>query len=179
MKAPRFTKLVSSLPSTVPFVGPETQERARGQKFAARLGANENVFGPSPKVIAAMQAAVPDVWMYGDPENHDLKLALAAFHGVQPENVVVGAGIDGLLGSLARMLVSDGTPVVTSLGAYPTSIFMWLVMVGHCTRYLTMVILRTQLDCWKRRVKLTPRLCISRTLITRWERGTMQVSCRI
>lgn len=68
MKAPRFTKLVSSLPSTVPFVGPETQERARGQKFAARLGANENVFGPSPKAIAAMQAAVPDVWMYGDPE---------------------------------------------------------------------------------------------------------------
>lgn len=120
MKAPRYTDLVASLPSTVPFVGPETQERARGQKFAARLGANENVFGPSPKAIAAMQAAVPDVWMYGDPENHDLKQALAAFHGVGMENIVVGAGIDGLLGSLARMLVTVGTPVVTSLGAYPT-----------------------------------------------------------
>ncbi|PCJ76217.1 MAG: histidinol-phosphate aminotransferase [Rhodobacteraceae bacterium] len=120
MTGPRYTKLVASLPSTVPFVGPETQERARGQKFAARLGANENVFGPSPKAIAAMQAAVPDVWMYGDPENHDLKQALAAFHGVAPENIVVGAGIDGLLGSLCRMLVGDGTPVVTSLGAYPT-----------------------------------------------------------
>jgi histidinol-phosphate aminotransferase len=120
MKAPRYTELVASLPSTVPFVGPETQERARGQKFAARLGANENVFGPSPKAIAAMQAAVPDVWMYGDPENHDLKQALAAFHGIQPENIVVGAGIDGLLGSLCRMLVGPGTPVVTSLGAYPT-----------------------------------------------------------
>ncbi len=117
---PRYTPLVASLPSTVPFVGPETQERARGQKFAARLGANENVFGPSPKAIAAMQAAAPDVWMYGDPENHDLKQALAAFHGVAPENIVVGAGIDGLLGSLCRMLVSYGTPVVTSLGAYPT-----------------------------------------------------------
>lgn len=120
MKAPRFTKLVAGLPSTVPFVGPETQERARGQKFAARLGANENVFGPSPKAIAAMQATIPDIWMYGDPENHDLKLALVAFHGVSPENIVVGAGIDGLLGSLARMLVIGRTPVVTSLGAYPT-----------------------------------------------------------
>ena len=120
MKAPRFTELVASLPSTVPFVGPETQERARGMKFAARLGANENVFGPSPKAISAMQAAVPDVWMYGDPENHDLKQALAAFHGIQPENIVVGAGIDGLLGSLCRMLVGQDTPVVTSLGAYPT-----------------------------------------------------------
>ena len=120
MTGPRYTKLVASLPSTVPFVGPETQERARGQKFAARLGANENVFGPSPNAIAAMQAVAPDVWMYGDPENHDLKQALAAFHGVAPENIVVGAGIDGLLGSLCRMLVGDGTPVVTSLGAYPT-----------------------------------------------------------
>jgi len=120
VKAPRYTPLVASLPSTVPFVGPETQERARGQKFAARLGANENVFGPSPKAIAAMQAAVPDIWMYGDPENHDLKLALAIHHGVAAENIVVGAGIDGLLGSLCRMLVQQGVPVVTSLGAYPT-----------------------------------------------------------
>ena len=104
----------------MPFVGPETQERARGLKFAARLGANENVFGPSPKAIAAMQAAIPDIWMYGDPENHDLKQALAAHHRVAPENIVVGAGIDGLLGSLCRMLVGQGTAVVTSLGAYPT-----------------------------------------------------------
>ncbi|MEO1919143.1 MAG: aminotransferase class I/II-fold pyridoxal phosphate-dependent enzyme, partial [Paracoccaceae bacterium] len=118
--APRYTKLVESLPSTVPFVGPETQERAKGSGFAARLGANENVFGPSPKAIAAMQDSVPDVWMYGDPESHDLKQALAAFHGIPPENIVVGAGIDGLLGYLCRMLVGEGTPVVTSLGAYPT-----------------------------------------------------------
>lgn len=120
MNAPRYTPLVASLPSTVPFVGPETQERARGLKFAARLGANENTFGPSPLAIKAMQAAVPDVWMYGDPENHDLKNALAEHHGIAPENIVVGAGIDGLLGSLARMLVGQGTPVVTSLGSYPT-----------------------------------------------------------
>jgi histidinol-phosphate aminotransferase len=39
---------------------------------------------------------------------------------VAPENVVVGEGIDGLFGYLARMTVEPGTPVVTSLGAYPT-----------------------------------------------------------
>jgi len=117
---PRFTPLVASLPSTVPFVGPETQERARGAVFAARLGANENVFGPSPKAVEAMQKAIPDIWKYGDPENHDLKHALAAHHRVAVENIVVGAGIDGLLGSLTRMLVEHDTPVVTSKGAYPT-----------------------------------------------------------
>ena len=53
----RFTPLVQSLPATVPFVGPETQERRRGHPFKARLGANESGFGPSPRVIAAIAEA--------------------------------------------------------------------------------------------------------------------------
>ncbi|MCP5080467.1 MAG: pyridoxal phosphate-dependent aminotransferase [Alphaproteobacteria bacterium] len=120
MSAKHFTPLVASLPSTVPFVGPEAQERARGKTFRARIGANENVFGPSPKAVAAMQEAVAQTWMYADPENHDLKSALAAYHAVAPENIVVGEGIDGLLGYVARMFVEPGVKVVTSLGAYPT-----------------------------------------------------------
>jgi histidinol-phosphate aminotransferase len=116
----RYTPLVASLPATVPFVGPETQERAAGHPFRARIGANESVFGPSPKAVAAMEAAAAEVWKYGDPEVHDLKAALATHHGVSPENIVVGEGIDGLLGYLVRMLVAPGDPVVTSLGAYPT-----------------------------------------------------------
>ncbi len=118
--APRFTPLVQSLPATVPFVGPEAQERARGAGFTARLGANESVFGPSPKAIAAMRDAAAETWMYGDPESFDLKTALAAHHGVGFENIVLGAGIDGLLGSLVRLIVEPGDPVVTSTGAYPT-----------------------------------------------------------
>ena len=43
MTGPRYTPLALSLPATVPFVGPETQERARGVPFTARLGANEPV----------------------------------------------------------------------------------------------------------------------------------------
>lgn len=120
MTGPRYTPLVDSLPATVPFVGPETQERRMGHPFRARLGANENGFGPSPRAIAAMAAAAGEAWMYGDPENHDLKVALAARHDCKPENIVVGEGIDGLLGYLVRMLISEGDGVVTSLGAYPT-----------------------------------------------------------
>jgi histidinol-phosphate aminotransferase len=120
MTGPRYTPLVASLPASVPFVGPEAQERARNAPFRARIGANESVFGPSPMAVAAMAAAAAEVWKYGDPEVHDLKAALAAHHGVAPGNIVVGEGIDGLLGYLVRMLVAPGDPVVTSLGAYPT-----------------------------------------------------------
>jgi len=117
---PRLTPLAAGLPDTVPFVGPEAQERARGRGFAARLGANENVFGPSPRAVAAMERAASGVWMYGDPENHDLRQALAAHHGVAPEAVVVGEGIDALLGYLVRLTIGEGCAVVTSDGAYPT-----------------------------------------------------------
>jgi histidinol-phosphate aminotransferase len=116
----RLTPLAASLPATVPFVGPETQERALGRGFAARIGANESVFGPSPEAVAAMAAAAGEVWKYADPELHDLKAALAAQHGVRPANIAVGEGIDGLLGNLVRLLVAPGTPVVSSAGAYPT-----------------------------------------------------------
>jgi len=116
----RLTPLVASLPVTVPFVGPETQERQRGKPFAARIGANENVFGPSPMALAAMQRAAHDAWMYPDPENHDLRQALGAHHQIDPAHIQIGEGIDTLLGYLCRMTVAPGTQVVTSDGAYPT-----------------------------------------------------------
>lgn len=120
MTGPRLTPLADSLPASVPFVGPEAQERARGAAFRARIGANESVFGPSPRAIEAMCRAATQTWMYGDPENHDLVHALAAHHGVEPANVMVGEGIDGLLGYIVRLLAGPGDSVVTSLGAYPT-----------------------------------------------------------
>ena len=120
MSHPRFSSLVSSLPATVPFVGPEAHMRASGRDFRARLGANESVFGPSPKAVEAMARAAQDGWKYGDSESHDLREALAAHHGVAPANIMVGEGIDGLLGLLVRMLVEPGDAVVTSDGAYPT-----------------------------------------------------------
>lgn len=117
---PALTPLVDSLPATVPFVGPEAQERARARIFKARIGANESVYGPSPKAIAAMEAAARQVWQYGDPENHDLRQAVATHHGVAPDNIMIGEGIDGLLGYLVRLFIGPGDAVVTSHGAYPT-----------------------------------------------------------
>ncbi len=116
----RLTALAASLPATVPFVGPEAQERARGAAFTARLGANENGFGPSPTAIDAMANAASEAWMYADPESHDLREAIADHHGIDPQHIMVGEGIDTLLGLVVRLFVGQDDPVVTSAGAYPT-----------------------------------------------------------
>ena len=115
-----WTRTVRRLPSSVPFVGPEALERALRVDLTVRTGANESVYGPSPRAVEAMQRTATESWMYGDPENHDLKRALSGKLGVPVEAIVVGEGIDGLLGYLVRLLVEPGDAVVTSDGAYPT-----------------------------------------------------------
>lgn len=130
----RFTPLVSSLPSTIPFVGPEAIERQRGRPIRARIGANESGFGPAPSVIKAMAAAASGVWKYNDPENFELKQALAGHLGTLPANLAIGEGIDGLLGQIVRMVIEPGLPVVTSLGGYPTFNFH---VAGHGGKLVT------------------------------------------
>lgn len=120
MLRPPLAPIAATLPDTVPFVGPEAIERQGGVGIRARVGANESPFGPAPGVIAAMRETAPEVWKYCDPENFDLRRALANHLGVGPQNVAVGEGIDGLMNLIVRLYVAPGATVVTSLGAYPT-----------------------------------------------------------
>jgi len=106
---PAVTPLVASLPSTVPFTGPESIERKTGRLFRARLGANENGFGPAPSVINALQQSNSEVWKYGDPENYDLINALATLYGLKPDQLTVGPGVDSLLGLIVRQYIEHET----------------------------------------------------------------------
>ncbi len=115
-----FAAQIARLPASTPFVGPEELERRRGAPFRLRVGANESAFGQSPTGMAAMQAALAESAWYADPTSHDLRHALAARLGVAADEMVVDAGIDTLLGLTVRLFCDVGTPVVTSLGAYPT-----------------------------------------------------------
>jgi histidinol-phosphate aminotransferase len=118
-----FTSLVASLPSAIPFVGPESIERKTGARFEARVGANESAFGVSPIAVSAMKEAVEDLAWYNDPENHDLRQALAKHHGIASSEIAIAAGIDDLLGLAVRAFIDRGESAVASLGAYPTFIY--------------------------------------------------------
>src|SRR5262249_21471392 len=120
---PRYARLLSALPAVVPFVPPEALERRIGHELKVRIGANESAFGPSPKALAAMQAAATRVNWYCDPDGFVLREAIARRHNIARENVVLGAGIDDLLGLIVRSFVDPGDRVAMSLGAYPTFAF--------------------------------------------------------
>jgi histidinol-phosphate aminotransferase len=124
-------------------VGPEAIMRRDGIATRARIGANENPFGPAPSVLAAMQAAAEDSWHYGDPENHDLREAIATSLGIPARNVMPGEGVDTILGMAVRLYAAPGSTVVTSLGGYPTFNYH---LAGYGARMHTVPYVQTRED---------------------------------
>lgn len=63
-----------------------------------KLNTNENPYGPSPKAIEAMRAAVSDdLRLYPDPNSDVLKQAVASYYGVDANRVFLGNGSDEVL----------------------------------------------------------------------------------
>jgi histidinol-phosphate aminotransferase len=88
-------------------------ERESGVRMI-KMASNENPFGPSPKALAAMSAAAPQVNLYPDNDVSQLRLRLAELHGVRPEQTVVDNGSTALLSVIARTLLRPGLNAITS-----------------------------------------------------------------
>lgn len=74
-----------------------------------KLNTNENPFGPSPKVIAAIKQAADDsLRLYPDPDGSRLKSIIAAYYDVTSEQVFVGNGSDEVLAHIFHGLFQQG-----------------------------------------------------------------------
>jgi histidinol-phosphate aminotransferase len=102
-----------------PFVSPEQLERAWGRRFTLRLGANESAFGPSPYAIAAAVDELRRVSWYADPDSRRLTEAISLLTGIHTQRLLVGNGIDDLLGLVVRCVIGPGDVAVTTAGTYP------------------------------------------------------------
>jgi histidinol-phosphate aminotransferase len=79
-----------------------------------KLNANESAYGPSPKALAAIRAALDSSHLYPDDGASALRQKLAARHGVNPEQILIANGLTALLGVIARTLLRPGLNAVTS-----------------------------------------------------------------
>ncbi|GMB83183.1 histidinol-phosphate transaminase [Shinella zoogloeoides] len=89
-----------------------------------KLNTNENPYGPSPKAIAAMQAAVTDsLKLYPDPGALALRQSIARFYGVEADEVFVGNGSDEVLAHAFVALLKHEQPLLypdITYSFYPT-----------------------------------------------------------
>jgi histidinol-phosphate aminotransferase len=75
-----------------------------------KLNTNEHPLGPSPRALEAIRAEAADsLRLYPDPRATALRQALAAHHGVDPDQIFVGNGSDEVLAhTFAALLKQDG-----------------------------------------------------------------------
>ncbi len=93
----------------VPYVPGEQPKMQR----LVKLNTNENPYGPSPKVLEAIQAELGDnLRLYPDPGAEQLKRSIADYYGVQPEQVFVGNGSDEVLAHVFHGLFQHGGPLL-------------------------------------------------------------------
>jgi histidinol-phosphate aminotransferase len=82
----------------------------------AKLSFNENPYGPPESVMQAMTHAFKYANRYGYPDG-GIVAAIAAHHGVQPENILLGAGSSEILDAAGSALLGGDKKV---LGVAPT-----------------------------------------------------------
>ncbi len=97
-------------------------------KLLAKLNANENPYGPSPKALEAFKNTAHLGNRYGWRELFTLKEKIAVLENVDAKNVMMGPGSSDLLEKTAMVLFADGGNVVSADPAY-----MSLIRVAEAT----------------------------------------------
>ncbi|MBI5880268.1 MAG: histidinol-phosphate transaminase [Chloroflexi bacterium] len=77
----------------------------------AKLSSNENLYGPSPKVIEAV-ARFNELHYYPDPMYLRLREALSKHTGAPIERIAVGNGLDEVIQMLMRVLLRPGDAII-------------------------------------------------------------------
>jgi len=110
----RAVPQTSALHPYVPGKPVETLLREKGLDRAIKLASNENPYGPSPKAIAAIKKAAIAVHRYPDGDATRLKAALADFHAVRTDQILLGNGSNEVLELLIRTFAGPGSEVIYS-----------------------------------------------------------------
>jgi histidinol-phosphate aminotransferase len=83
-----------------------------------KLSSNENPLGPSPKAIAAIQAAAAGVNRYPDAGSLALRQALAEHFGLAPEMTLCSNGSDEMVLLLCLAFLREGDAAVMAHGTF-------------------------------------------------------------
>jgi histidinol-phosphate aminotransferase len=104
MKSPK--NLIRPLVRDMHAYVPGEQPKIKG---LIKLNTNENPYPPSPRVLAAVRAAVDGrLRLYPNPTAQVVREKLAKLHGCAAENILVGNGSDEVLALAVRAFVEPG-----------------------------------------------------------------------
>jgi histidinol-phosphate aminotransferase len=92
----------------------EEVRREYGLDRIEKLASNENQFGPAPKALDAIRDELDELIFYPESYPFDLMNELAAALGVARDQLVLGAGGEGLLWQIALCFVNKGDEIIVA-----------------------------------------------------------------
>ena len=75
-----------------------------------KLDANENLYGPSPRALQAM-AHADKLHIYPDPDQTELRSAIADYIGVPLAHILCGAGADEIIQIIGQAFIQPGDAI--------------------------------------------------------------------
>ena len=108
----------------------ESGAASEQQLLPVKLDANENPYGPSPRVLRAI-AESEALHAYPDAEQRTLRAALAEYAGLATDNIVVGNGSDEVLDMIIRLLLEPGDKVLSCIPTFGMYKFLTDVAGGE------------------------------------------------
>ncbi len=97
----------------------EEVKREYGLTDVIKLASNENPLGSSPKALAAIEQALPQLNLYPDSQSYSLRQVIAEHLGFEMEQVVVGNGADGIITQLCMAYLDEDSEVIVSRSSFP------------------------------------------------------------
>lgn len=111
----RIRRDIASMSAYTPTTSLDVFARRLGiaPEYLIKLDANENPFGPSPKVVEAL-ASLPNMQVYPDPESGRLREMLADYTGAPAEQILCGAGADELIELIMQLFIEKGDVIINT-----------------------------------------------------------------
>jgi len=115
-----FRRSIADLVPYEPGKPVEEVQRELGLERVVKLASNEGPYPPFPAALEAIERAARELNRYPDGGVHALRAALAELHGVAFEEIVVGAGADGVIDLLSQATLEPGDEIVCGWPSFPS-----------------------------------------------------------
>lgn len=88
------------------------KSRLAGHDEVLKLSSNENPLGSPPVAAQVLARAAGDVHLYPPTDHADLRAAIGAVHGLDPERIICGVGSDEVLQFVTQAFSGPGDEII-------------------------------------------------------------------
>ena len=115
---PLVPSYIENLDNYIPGKPIEEVQRDLGLDHVDKLASNENPIGPSPKALIGIEKSLNKLHRYPDASGYELRTKLSKKFEVKNDNVILGAGSEGIMSTIIRTFLLNDDELVSANNSF-------------------------------------------------------------